>query len=221
MNAGSWLFPSDTLEPNEKPLDQPWWVTPSYSLLPPGLARVLDDLLPSTDSEDGSEDHGSSSSGDGRLELIPPEYMPSNISPMAVRELLRPQPVGPVLGLPDAAPGLLPSSRGPARGQHKGRNFNFAIVFHGYDLENHADFELVPRLIGRRGCNMAPIYKTGAGARVRGRGSGYKEVKTSNGDFEKDETLQLAVNCRSMPGGKWYWTTTLTNQKPLFGRFLI
>ena len=37
--------------------------------------------------------------------------------------------------------------------------------------EKHAEFELVPRLIGKRGCNMLPIQNIGAAARVCGRGT--------------------------------------------------
>ena len=77
------------------------------------------------------------------------------------------------------------------------RNFNFAIIFKGYDPEKHAAFELVPRLIGRNGDNMKKIYRTGADVRVRGRGSGWKEVKSPRGNYESDEPLQLAASCRS------------------------
>ena len=58
------------------------------------------------------------------------------------------------------------------------RHFTFAVIFHGYDLEKHAAFELVPRLIGHNGDNMKKIYRTGVDVRVRGRGSGWKEVKS-------------------------------------------
>lgn len=80
----------------------------------------------------------------------------------------------------------------------KALDFTFTVVFTGYDHEKHAEFELVPRLIGKRGCNMLPIQNIGAAARVCGRGSGYKEVHTADGQtIEKDETLQLAVACRT------------------------
>ena len=201
MDAISLLFPSQPLE--LKSLDQPWWVTPSHALLPGSLNRVVS-CLTSTESEDGSDE--SLSSGDfSRLELIPPECAPSNVSPRAPPGLTKPDcliplPTGLLGGtrLLDAKPMPPPMNEG----ERKRRCFNFAVVFHGYDLEKHAEFELVPRLIGRRGCNMAPIYQTGAGARVRGRGSGYKEVKTPDGEFEKDETLRLAVSCRTSFGCK-------------------
>ena len=58
--------------------------------------------------------------------------------------------------------------------------YNFTVFFNGFDPEQHSDFEMVPRLIGRQGCNMKPIYSTGAMARVWG----------GDGDM-----LQLAVSC--------------------------
>lgn len=60
--------------------------------------------------------------------------------------------------------------------------YNFTVFFNGFDPEQHSDFEMVPRLIGRQGCNMKPIYSTGAMARVWG----------GDGDM-----LQLAVSCET------------------------
>ncbi|CAE7803961.1 celCCD, partial [Symbiodinium necroappetens] len=88
--------------------------------------------------------------------------------------------------------------RSSMKSMKKALDFTFTVVFTGYDHEKHAEFELVPRLIGKRGCNMLPIQNIGAAARVCGRGSGYKEVHTADGQtVEKDETLQLAVACRT------------------------
>lgn len=88
--------------------------------------------------------------------------------------------------------------RSSMKSMKKALDFTFTVVFTGYDHEKHAEFELVPRLIGKRGCNMLPIQNIGAAARVCGRGSGYKEVHTADGQtIEKDETLQLAVACRT------------------------
>ena len=44
---------------------------------------------------------------------------------------------------------------------------------------------------------MKKIYRTGVDVRVRGRGSGWKEVQSPHGNYESDEPLQLAVSCRS------------------------
>ena len=93
-------------------------------------------------------------------------------------------------------PGLDPPS--PAKNSH-----DFKILFTGYDQEKHADFELVPRLIGKRGCNMMPIKKIGADVRVCGRGSGYLEVPGPGGKLvERDEAFQLAVSCGTQLSGK-------------------
>ena len=79
---------------------------------------------------------------------------------------------------------------------------DFKIKFTGYDPGKHAEFELVPRLIGRAGCNMASIRtKTGAGVCVSGRGSGKLEAAAPNGELvERDEPLHMAVSCRSRLG---------------------
>ena len=198
-------------------------VTP-YQVLPSRVNRLLSGSLTLSESasENGSEDYGSFGSGDvGRLEL---DGSPSPNEPKCVAIMPPPglsQDIGDVakvypvqlasLGLPflaspsgfankkNAPPPpparLLPA---PSQKQRNFQNFNFAVIFHGYDLEKHGDFELVPRLIGRSGDNMKKIYRTGVDVRVRGRGSGWKEVKSPHGDYESDEPLQLAVACRSM-----------------------
>jgi hypothetical protein len=53
------------------------------------------------------------------------------------------------------------------------------------------DFDLVPRLIGRGGCNMREIAEaTGAKIRIRGRGSGHMELE---GGLEAPVPLMVAV----------------------------
>ena len=171
-------------------------------------------------SETGSEGYGSSGSGDaGRLELdgspLPsePKYVAIMPPPGLSQDIGDVAKVYPAqlasLGLPFLAspsgfankkktpPPRPDSSQHRSQKQRNFQNFNFAVIFHGYDLEKHADFELVPRLIGRNGDNMKKIYRTGVDVRVRGRGSGWKEVKSPHGNYESDEPLQLAVWCRS------------------------
>eukprot|EP00439_Symbiodinium_sp_Y106_P010572 s2376_g1.t1 len=76
--------------------------------------------------------------------------------------------------------------------------YDFKVIFAGYDQDKHSDFELVPRLIGKRGCNMLPIKRLGADVRVCGRGSGYLEIPAPTGELlERDEALQVAVSCRT------------------------
>ena len=58
------------------------------------------------------------------------------------------------------------------------------------DKDKHAEFELVPRLIGKRGCNMLPIQKIGAAARVRGRGQENNSLLSCKG-----ESLKSIVAC--------------------------
>ncbi|CAE7407696.1 unnamed protein product [Symbiodinium pilosum] len=85
----------------------------------------------------------------------------------------------------------------PRRHQRMGRGaFDFTIVFSGYDHDKHADFELVPRVIGKGGCNMLPFPRMGASARVCGQGSGICEVEAhGQNQIDEDETLQLVVCC--------------------------
>lgn len=64
--------------------------------------------------------------------------------------------------------------------------YNFTVVFQGYDKEKNSKFELVQRLIGRSGCNMKAIY---SGKPVSARVTG--------SDSEGPETVQLAVKCQT------------------------
>ena len=82
--------------------------------------------------------------------------------------------------------------------------FDFTIVFSGYDHDKHADFELVPRVIGKGGCNMLPFPRMGASARVCGQGSGICEVEAhGQNQIDEDETLQLVVCCSTSLGCNW------------------
>ena len=62
---------------------------------------------------------------------------------------------------------------------------------HIFLFKHHADFDLVPVLIGRQGVHMSKIFTaTGAKLRIRGRGSGHLEV---DGKKEAPVPLQVAV----------------------------
>jgi len=78
------------------------------------------------------------------------------------------------------------------------RRFTCKFVFGGFDLERDADFELVPRLIGRGGANMRDIAKACDGkVRIRGRGSGHREQQKGRSSLEEaDVPLQIALSCR-------------------------
>ena len=79
--------------------------------------------------------------------------------------------------------------------------FDFTVVFSGYDHDKHADFELVPRVIGKGGCNMLPFPRMGASARVCGQGSGLSESEANAGTHgEPDDRLQLVVCCSTSLG---------------------
>lgn len=83
----------------------------------------------------------------------------------------------------------------------QGSRFTYTVVFPGHDIDLHHDFELVPRLIGRKGENMHKIVTASNGkVRIRGRGSGHCEVKRSNVTQEADIPLQIALSCSSFEG---------------------
>ena len=194
-------------------------VTP-YQVLPSRVNRLLSGSLTLSESasENGSEDYGSSGSGDvSRLEL---DGSPSPNEPKYVAIMPPPglsQDIGDVakvypvqlasLGLPFlASPSGFANKKNapPPRPTPPSTKTEAAQLpeLQLCRLEKHGDFELVPRLIGRSGDNTKNIYsRTGVDVRVRGRGSGWTEVKSPHGDYESDEPLQLlqlAVSCRSM-----------------------
>ena len=77
--------------------------------------------------------------------------------------------------------------------------------------KRHPDFELVPMLIGRFGCNMREIYEaTNAKIRVRGRGSGHKEVE---GNKEAPVPLMVAVTSENGQLGKFRTAVEMTIRK--------
>ena len=209
-----------------QPWDQPWGVTP-YQVLPSRLNRLLYGSLTLSEStsENGSEDCGSSGCGDvGRMEL---NGSPSNVAIMPppglsqdIGEVAKVYPAGQLASrilpfqpspshfeskkIPPPPPPLLraPSRKMPkdAARCRKQCNFqNFILPSSSKATTRRSIFELVPRLIGRNGDNMKKIRdETGARVIVCGRGSGWIEVKSPHGYFERDEPLQLAVSCRSM-----------------------
>ncbi|CAK9034072.1 unnamed protein product [Durusdinium trenchii] len=80
-------------------------------------------------------------------------------------------------------------------------------------------FDLVPRLIGRKGCNMRKIADlTGAKIRIRGRGSGHLEV---DGKYEAPTPLMVAVTTNLEDPDKFRQAMqmTLKELKSVEGRF--
>lgn len=86
-----------------------------------------------------------------------------------------------------------PTSR-PAKSKlaERGRHARFWCYIHLHKA--YEDFELVPALIGKGGCNMKEIYtKAKCKVRVRGRGSGHRELE---GGREAPVPLMAAVTAR-------------------------
>lgn len=86
------------------------------------------------------------------------------------------------------------AASGPSTGARGARRTRLWAHIH---LHMHAPgFDLVPRLIGRGGCNMRKIAdSTGAKIRIRGRGSGHLEIE---GKFEAPTPLMVAVTTDKM-----------------------
>lgn len=86
---------------------------------------------------------------------------------------------------------------GGAADDAQSKRLTLKFVFN-IDMEQHADFELVPRLIGRGGKHMRDIAQAcGGKVRIRGRGSGHKEQqKRGQPAVEADVPLQIALSCR-------------------------
>eukprot|EP00439_Symbiodinium_sp_Y106_P046908 s385_g6.t1 len=144
MDTNSLLFPSNLeLKP---PGLEPCWVRPSHSLLPSLNRLYLNRLssLASTSAE--SEDSEESCSDSSTLSPNFTSLLPRPSAHELLRQAQLPLPPG-LTGLARDVP--KPRCQLPVA-KPKPKSFNFAVVFQGYDLKTHADFELVPRLIGRR-----------------------------------------------------------------------
>jgi len=76
-------------------------------------------------------------------------------------------------------------------------NFMCKFVFNGFDAKNHADFELVPRLIGRKGCNLRPISQSCRGKiRVTGwDGSQPMGKFQTTGKPNVDSPVEVTLSC--------------------------
>jgi hypothetical protein len=84
-------------------------------------------------------------------------------------------------------PSAVPKTKSRAARQSQGAR----LWCHIFITKPHPQFDLVPMLIGRGGCNMRDIYNaTDAKIRVRGRGSGHLEVE---GVKEAPVPLMVAV----------------------------
>mmetsp|Transcript_45691 Transcript_45691/g.121174 ORF Transcript_45691/g.121174 Transcript_45691/m.121174 type:complete len:398 (-) Transcript_45691:198-1391(-) len=112
----------------------------------------------------------------------------------------------------------------PTDGSRRNKRYTCKFIFVGIDLDRHADFELVPRVIGRGGEHMKAVARVCHGkVRLRGRGSGYREQhKGGKPPAEADVPLQLALSCtekRHLEEGKRLVHELVDNLTLHFERF--
>jgi len=128
--------------------------------------------------------------------------LPRNVGPQSFAPFMTQAPVhsgiapmmGGGIGHPSMAQGSAvagtSTSTAPARSQRGGTR-RLRLWAHIYLHMQVPNFDLVPRLIGRGGCNMRKIAETtGAKIRIRGRGSGHLEI---DGVREAPVPLMVAV----------------------------
>ncbi|CAE7720871.1 HET-E1 [Symbiodinium sp. CCMP2456] len=85
----------------------------------------------------------------------------------------------------------LPADAGDEGEERKPRSRRARLWAHIYLRMQQDGFDLVPRLIGRKGCNMRRIAEqTSAKVRIRGQGSGHLEI---DGKYEAPTPLMIAV----------------------------
>jgi len=89
----------------------------------------------------------------------------------------------------------------------QGKRLTCKFIFSNIDLARDADFELVPRLIGRGGNHMRAIADACNGkVRIRGRGSGFQEPRRGGKKGRKSDLaeagvpLQIALSCLDSEG---------------------
>lgn len=149
-------------------------------------------MAPSSTSTEALDSDSASSGSLGSLgEIAPPPGLEPWLDPSPLVEGLRQTILHMHLPTPEKAP-VEVRRRAPRRQRVQRRSkHKFTVYFEGFDPELHRDFELVPRLIGRQGCNMKPIYNTGAMAEVRG-GTDLPAARDGH------DMLQLAVSCSTL-----------------------
>jgi len=156
------------------------------------------------------------------LPCQPLEQACSPHAPPAAAVGIAPPPGLPVpqVGGKEVGP-LAASCHHPGQGD---RRFTCKFIFVGIHADRDASFEIVPRLIGRGGCNMRTISEAcGGKVRVRGRGSGHRECSHSRRrSAEADVPLQIALSCRDQPSldqGRALLTQLLAGISDHFARY--
>jgi len=134
-------------------------------------------------------------------------------SPMACGPDCSPRRLGLCSSAPQTTGGKATPTNASAR-RRCDRCLTCKFVFTGIDLDRDAEFELVPRLIGRGGQHMRAISDAcGGKVRIRGRGSGHREEqKRGRPPAEADVPLQIALSCKDKNG--------FEEGKKLLARFL-
>ncbi|CAE7649459.1 HET-E1, partial [Symbiodinium pilosum] len=119
------------------------------------------------------------------LQAMPPTMLPSPI-------LLPPQPCIPIPIMPTAPKPMEAAEQAEeSQLEKRHRSRRSRLWVHIYLRMQLEGFDLVPRLIGRKGCNMRRIAEqTSAKVRIRGQGSGHLEI---DGKYEAPTPLMIAV----------------------------
>ncbi|CAE7404646.1 dbo [Symbiodinium natans] len=126
--------------------------------------------------------------------FAPPPGLERPVPPQVDGEL--PEPEFPGTGK------SIPKAEGP---------FLRRFVFTGFDAVNHADFDLVPRLIGRGGCNLRPIRQAC---------NAYIRVSGGEDDLRSPvEVLLLCGNQKDLEEGTRRLTKLLQNLRVHFARY--
>ncbi|CAJ1453384.1 unnamed protein product, partial [Effrenium voratum] len=98
--------------------------------------------------------------------------------------------------LPPPALPPQPSSAEENRRRGKCGSYAAKFVFSGFDPQIHSDFELVPRLIGRKGCNLRPISQGCRGKiRVTGWDGSQPMGKFASGKPLASDAVEVTLTC--------------------------
>mmetsp|Transcript_1365 Transcript_1365/g.3028 ORF Transcript_1365/g.3028 Transcript_1365/m.3028 type:complete len:620 (+) Transcript_1365:160-2019(+) len=99
----------------------------------------------------------------------------------------------------------------PSNARNRGGARRLRLWAHIYLHMQVPGFDLVPRLIGRGGCNMRRIAdQTGAKVRIRGKGSGHLEI---DGEREAPTPLMVAVTTDKADQGSFRSAIAMTLQE--------
>jgi len=141
---------------------------------------------------------------------VPPPFEAPTLPPGLER------PVPPLPPPPQAAEAELAPRRGRTG---KAGQFLCRFIFSGFDATHHADFELVPRLIGRKGCNLRPISQA---CRGKIRVSGWDGSQPMGKYGTMDTPVEVTLSCHNqedLDEGIKQLTTLLEDLRNHFSRY--